>query len=116
MLGKILRSLRESREYTQKDLATMIGLTPKMISFYEKEQRQPPIDVLLKLANIFHVSTDYLLKGSGSDSLPQPRQEADEVMLKKFHALDQRGQENVLNILDMEYQRVLPQLEKKEIS
>ena len=37
-------------------------------------------------------------------------------MLKKFHALDQRGQENVLNILDMEYQRVLPQLEKKEIS
>lgn len=45
MLGKILRSLRESREYTQKDLATMIGLTPKMISFYEKEQRQPPIDV-----------------------------------------------------------------------
>lgn len=116
MLGKILRSLRESREYTQKDLATMIGLTPKMISFYEKEQRQPPIDVLLKLANIFHVSTDYLLKGFGSDSLPRPRQEADEIMLTKFHALDQRGQENVLSILDMEYQRVLPQLEKKEIS
>lgn len=32
-----------------------------MISFYENNQRTPPVDILLKLAKIFHVTTDYLL-------------------------------------------------------
>lgn len=33
-----------------------------MISFYENDQRVPPVDILIKLAQIFSVSTDYLLE------------------------------------------------------
>uniref|UniRef100_UPI001034C316 XRE family transcriptional regulator n=1 Tax=Clostridioides difficile TaxID=1496 RepID=UPI001034C316 len=33
----------------------------KMISFYEKEERFPPHDIILKLSDFFNVSTDYLL-------------------------------------------------------
>lgn len=60
-LGIRIRNLREDRDMTQKDLSTLIGLTPKMISFYENEQRTPPVDILIQLAHIFHVSIDYLV-------------------------------------------------------
>jgi transcriptional regulator with XRE-family HTH domain len=61
ILGKRIRSLREDNDMTQKELSSMVGLTPKMISFYENNQRMPPVDVLLKLSEIFDVTTDYLL-------------------------------------------------------
>lgn len=60
-IGKRIRSLREEYGYTQRFLASKLGLTPKMISFYENEERFPPIDILLKLVNVFKVSSDYLL-------------------------------------------------------
>ena len=39
LLGKRIKSLREDHDLTQKELSLMIGLTPKMISFYENNQR-----------------------------------------------------------------------------
>lgn len=39
-----------------------------MISFYEKDQRIPPADILIKLSQIFNVTTDYLLGLSDDDS------------------------------------------------
>ena len=61
MLSQRIKALRTNKEYTQKELAEKLGLTPKMISFYELGDRVPPPDVLEKLADIFEVSTDYLL-------------------------------------------------------
>ena len=56
ILGNRIRNLREDNDLTQKELSAMIGLTPKMISFYENNQRTPPVDVLIKLAKIFNVT------------------------------------------------------------
>lgn len=61
LLGNRLRNLREDADLTQKELAIKIGLTPKMISFYENDQRTPPADILIKLADIFNITVDYLL-------------------------------------------------------
>lgn len=61
MLNKRIKALRLSKDLTQKELSDKLGLTPKMISFYELGDRVPPPDVLEKLADIFGVSTDYLL-------------------------------------------------------
>ncbi len=60
-LGEQIRKQRILKKLTQKDLAIKLGLTARMISFYENNQRIPPIDILIKLSNIFSVSTDYLL-------------------------------------------------------
>ena len=59
--GKTLRKLRVQSEMSQKDLAEKIGVTKSMISYYELSERMPSPDTLMKLANTFHVSTDYLL-------------------------------------------------------
>lgn len=68
--GSRLKTLRQNAGMTQKQLADQIGITKSVISFYELRERTPSPDILIKLASIFHVSTDYLLgleKGKSID-------------------------------------------------
>ena len=60
-MGKKLKSLRTEKKLTQKQIADRIGLAISAVSSYESGTRYPSYDVLIKLAQIFHVSTDYLL-------------------------------------------------------
>lgn len=60
-IGNRIKVLRTKNNMTQKELSIKLGLTPKMISFYETSQRMPPIDIIIKLVTIFDVSSDYLL-------------------------------------------------------
>lgn len=59
--GTMLKELRKKSGMTQKQLASQIGVTKSVISFYELHERTPSPEVLIKLASTFHVSTDYLL-------------------------------------------------------
>lgn len=56
-----LKELRTQAGMTQKQLGTQIGVTKSVISYYELQERIPSPEILVKLATIFHVSTDYLL-------------------------------------------------------
>ena len=58
-IGHRIKILRTENNMTQKELSGKLGLTPKMISFYESSQRTPPIDIILKLVSLFNVSSDY---------------------------------------------------------
>jgi len=59
--GEKLRSLRKAAGMTQTDLANRLHITKSVVSYYELLERSPSPDVLIKLADIFHVTTDYLL-------------------------------------------------------
>lgn len=56
-----LIELRKEGNISQRDLAKAIGTTQAAVSLWERGERTPDIDTLLKLANVFDVSTDYLL-------------------------------------------------------
>lgn len=60
-MGEKLKSLRLEKNLTQKQLANRIGLAISAVSSYESGSRYPSYEVLIQLARIFHVSTDYLL-------------------------------------------------------
>ena len=60
-MGDKLRSLRIEKNLTQKQVADRIGLAISAVSSYESCSRYPTYDTLIKLARMFHVSTDYLL-------------------------------------------------------
>lgn len=60
-MGEKLRSLRLSKNLTQKQLADRVGLAVSAVSSYESGNRYPSFETLIKLSRIFHVSTDYLL-------------------------------------------------------
>lgn len=46
---------------TQTELAKRLNVTKSVVSYYELQERNPSPDVLIQLADIFHVTTDYLL-------------------------------------------------------
>ena len=56
-----LRQLRMDKHLRQEQVAGLIGVTKAAISAYENDIRQPSYDVLIRLANLYRVSADYLL-------------------------------------------------------
>ena len=66
-LGERLQKQRLLRNISQKEAAIVIGASASVISNYESGERTPSIENLIALANLYHVSTDYLL-GFTSDN------------------------------------------------
>lgn len=59
--GEKLKELRIKAGLTQKQLADKLWLSKATVSYYEQSLRYPSPEMLIKLSNVFHVSTDYLL-------------------------------------------------------
>src|SRR5690606_6180736 len=68
LFAERLKSLRLKHRMLQKDMAKKLGITTSAYGFYEQGKREPPIEVINKIANIFDVSTDYLL-GRSDDTI-----------------------------------------------
>ena len=62
-LGGRLKFLRENEGLTQKELGLLFGIQRNLISMYENEERDLPVDILLKYSERFCISTDWILKG-----------------------------------------------------
>lgn len=60
-LGVRIKSLRETMEITQDDLAKICNVTKGNISKYENDLIYPPIDTLITISEYFGVTVDYLL-------------------------------------------------------
>ena len=60
-IGERIKELRQGRNLTQLALAQRLGITKSVISGYENATTYPSYDVLLGLADVFNVTTDYLL-------------------------------------------------------
>ncbi|MBO5004205.1 MAG: helix-turn-helix transcriptional regulator [Clostridia bacterium] len=56
-----IKQLREEFDFSQNDLAQKIGGAPSSIAMYEKGERKPSLEVLVKLSEIFDCSIDYIL-------------------------------------------------------
>lgn len=57
-----LKELRMSKGLTQKEVAICVGCSSTVYSRYEREEREPDIDMLCRLADCFEVSIDYLVE------------------------------------------------------
>lgn len=64
-LGTRLKELRLEQQWTQGYVAKRVGVTASIISAYETGIRQPSYEVLIRLAHLFSVSSDYLLGITG---------------------------------------------------
>lgn len=56
-----LKYLREQRHMTQQQLGDILGLSQQIVSRMELDRNKIQVDVLIQLAELFHVSTDYVL-------------------------------------------------------
>ena len=67
-----IRNLREDRDLKQRDIAKLLTCSQVCYSNHETGKRDIPIEVLIKLADFYGTSTDYLL-GRTSEKKPYPK-------------------------------------------
>ena len=58
-----LKRLRDKRKWTKVQAAKAIGITPGAYGNYEYGNREPNIETLVKISEVFDVSIDYLILG-----------------------------------------------------
>ena len=61
LYGQRIAKLRENKGWTQEELSAAIGISRASLSHYEKDRRKPNLETLTRLADIFHVSIDYII-------------------------------------------------------
>ncbi|MCD8295789.1 MAG: helix-turn-helix domain-containing protein [Clostridia bacterium] len=97
-----LKSLRKARGLKQEDVATFLGITKSAYGNYELGQREPSLASLVKLADYFNVSVDYLLERTSnamiydSANLSATGNPRLDEMISVFRQLSPSMQENVL--------------------
>lgn len=57
-----IKDLREDCDYTQAQIAALIGITQRKYSYIETGVQPLTDEILIKLSNVYHVSIDYILK------------------------------------------------------
>ncbi len=79
--------LRKEHNFTQPQMADVVGVHITQIKRYEAGQAQPSIDILKKIAVAFNVSADWLIFDDGERELPN-------VLQMKFEAVSQMSDED----------------------
>lgn len=82
MLGARIALLRRRSGLSQKELARTVGVSASAVGMYEQERRVPPVELLIRMAELFSVSTDFLLTGRSALRDTEALRE----MLQSFHA------------------------------
>ena len=60
-LSEQIRALRQARRMSQVELGKRLGVTKQSICNWENDNIQPSIEMLVRMASLFAVSTDYML-------------------------------------------------------
>lgn len=98
--GERIKELREARGWTQSELSRRARIAVSAISYFESDQRSPSTEALVKLANAFEVSTDYIL--GQIDEAGEALQTTDEfqVMYRRLKSLPKDKQVKAIDMLN----------------
>lgn len=86
-----LKMLRKKIGKTQLQMAKYLGISQQAYATYESDKAQPPQDVLIKLADYFNVTTDYLLNRSNNVSDTNKPAELEDVYFNLAKEAQEKG-------------------------
>lgn len=92
-----IKDIRTRKNLTQADVANALGVSSVVYSRYETGSRQPSIDVLIQLADIFGVTVDYLL--GRQDIEDSTLSDYELQLLIASRNADERAKTDALNLL-----------------
>lgn len=101
-IGKVLTNLRKSKSLSRQSLADKLEISVHTYIKYENESVKPPYDTLIKLADFYEVTTDYLL---GREPLPDPfadlnlNRDNEKDVIEKYMSLSDETRAVLLDIL-----------------
>lgn len=95
-----LKRYREAHNLTQKVLAAKLNISRQAYSNYETGKRDPDLDLLTKLCDVYSISLDQLVRGSFSHNEYREAREP-------YHVCHRKDSDDVLYLTDEEIQFVL---------
>ena len=98
--GGRLAELRKAAGFTQEELAAEIGVSRRMIAYYEAESEYPPTALLPKLARALRISADELLGIAPTKKMARPGDNRLQRRLQQIEKLGAREKRQVLQVLD----------------
>lgn len=107
MLSDVLKQLRSEKGITQEQLASVIGVERSSIGKYESSKKPiiPSSDVLIRIANYFDVSIDFLLENNGTKKADSPegksatKSDSDDMLQKINASLPKLDRDSLLRVL-----------------
>lgn len=97
ILGERLKQLRDEFGFDQKEMGRKLNITSSAYGYYEQGRNEPPLETLVKIAEIFNVTTDYLLGRSDIRENPVYYTLSDKLTLTQAELLVvENMQENLL--------------------
>ena len=97
--GQRIKQLRKQRNWTQKELAVKIDVRFPQLNKYECGLHTPPMEKLIKMAEVFDTTIDFLLTGDRSEQRPMHNLR----LLERFQALEEfnaEDREAVIKLID----------------
>lgn len=90
-----LKELRQYKSITQSDLGKALNISPSAIGMYEQGRREPDAEILVKIADFFDVTTDYLLGRKPKGAVKCYSQD-EHTLLCQYRELSESHKEDVL--------------------
>lgn len=121
MFKERLLNLRKAKNLTQQELSDKLHMSRATYAQYEIGRREPDFETLKKLAEFFHVSTDYLLgltDDPSSHDVDEPTEQDLEELMRKgglmFHGqpLDEEDREDILAAMRIVWQTIQKRKQK----
>ena len=109
MLSEILKKLRAAKGVTQDNMAEMLNIKRQTYSAYERGVSVPDISSIIKIADYFNVTVDYLLERSNDHSVQSVPLNSVFEIVRIYVGLSDTNKQKVL-----EYAEMLEEKEKKE--
>lgn len=103
--GHRLARLRKAAGYTQRQLAPKIGISQRMLAYYEKQTDRPPATLVPVLAQVLGVSADELLGIKPLKSEDNPTDPRLRRRLKKLEQLPPKERGEVIKLIDLFLER-----------
>lgn len=97
--GQRLIAIRKTRGLTQTDLGKKIGISKRMVAYYEGQTKRPPANLLIPMAKALKISVEELL-GAKKLSIIETEHAALWRRLKKVESLSKSDQKALLKMID----------------
>jgi transcriptional regulator with XRE-family HTH domain len=98
--GARLTELRKAAGFTQQELADEVGVSRRMLAYYEVQSDHPPTTLLPAIASALKISTDELLGVAPARRVAKPRNTRLERRIQEIDKLDVRKKRQIMQLLD----------------
>ena len=117
--GERLIFARERKGLTQKKLSELLEITPTRLNYWEKNKREPNVEMIFKISQILDISSDFLIglesleninQFKNKNELPQNKKE----LLDNYDKLNEEGKEEASKRVEELTQ--IPKYTSKEVN